>query len=125
MHGIPVLYCLSCGPLLLFYKVSSASLISQSSSFALTAVMGCTGIALFPRSTLDSRATMDTASSPGLEEPPSGQSHNLLKLPINLYILHQCKFNFYFDTHVFRTGIIWDHTNFRFHILFLFISHIM
>ena len=61
-------------PLILFSKVSSALLISQSVSFALPAVMGRTGIALLPRST-DSWATMDTAS----EEPPSGKSHNLLR----------------------------------------------
>ena len=41
-HEIPVSYCLFCGPLILFSKVSSASTISQSGSFALPVVMGCT-----------------------------------------------------------------------------------
>ena len=51
LHGIPVYYCLSYGPLIIFSKVSSASLISQSDSFTLPAVMGCTGIALLSQST--------------------------------------------------------------------------
>ena len=65
LDGIPVFYCLSYGPLLLFFKVSSASLISQSGSFALPAVMRCRGIALFSWSA-DWWATMDTASGPGV-----------------------------------------------------------
>ena len=47
LHGIPVSYCLSYGPFISFSKVSFASLISQSGSFALPAVMGCTGIAVY------------------------------------------------------------------------------
>ena len=60
LHGIPVSYCVSYGPLILFSKVSSASLICQSGSFELPALMVCTGFALLPRS------TMDTASEPGV-----------------------------------------------------------
>ena len=41
-HGIPVFYCLSHGPLLLFSKCSFAQLV----------VMECAGIALLPQSTL-------------------------------------------------------------------------
>ena len=78
LHGIPVSYYLSCGPLLLFSKVSSASLISQFGRCTLPAVMGCTAVALLSQST-DSQATMDIMlPSPGLEEP-SEQFHNLLK----------------------------------------------
>ena len=45
-------------PLILFSNVSSASLISQSDSFGLPTVMGCTGVALFavycnPQATMD------------------------------------------------------------------------
>ena len=66
LHGIPVFYCLSYEPLILFSNVSSASLISQSGSFALPAVMGCTGIALLPRYTLTACVTIDTASELGV-----------------------------------------------------------
>ena len=52
LHKIPVSYCLFYGPLILFSKVSSISQISQSGSFALPAVMECTGIALLSRCTL-------------------------------------------------------------------------
>ena len=79
LHGIPVSYCLSYGPLILFSKVSSASLISQSGSFALPAVMGCTGIALLSRSTLTHGPQWTPIPGPRLEEPPSGQSQNQLK----------------------------------------------
>ena len=54
-HGILVSYCLSCGTLTLFSKVSSASLIKQSGSLSLPAVIGCTGIALLSQSTLTHR----------------------------------------------------------------------
>ena len=70
LHGIPVLYCLSCGPLLLFSNVSSASLIIQS---------GGNAIALLPQSTLTHGLQWTQLPNPGLEEPPSGQSLKLLK----------------------------------------------
>ena len=79
LHGIPVSYCHSYGPLILFSKVSSTSIISQSGSFALPAVMGCIGIALLPRSTLTRGLQWTPLPSLGLEEPPSGQSHDLLQ----------------------------------------------
>ena len=41
--------------------------------------MGRTGIALFPRYTLTHGLQWKPLPSPGLEEPPSGQSRNLLK----------------------------------------------
>ena len=71
--GISVSYCLSCRPLILFSKVSSVSLISQSDSFA------GTGIALLSRSTLTHGSKWAPLPGPGLEEPSSGQSHNLSK----------------------------------------------
>ena len=52
LHEIPVSYCLSCGLLILFFKVFYASLNSQSGGSALPVVMECTGIALLSRSTL-------------------------------------------------------------------------
>ena len=55
LHGILVSYCLSYGPLILFSKVSSASLIGQHCSFALPAVMGGTGIVLLSQFTLTHR----------------------------------------------------------------------
>ena len=55
LHEISVSYCLSCGPHILFSKVSSASLIIQSVSCALPAIYS------------DSWATMDTVSEPGVE----------------------------------------------------------
>ena len=55
LHGVPVSYCLSDVPLILFSKVSSDSLISQSGSFSLPAVIGCTEIALLSQSTLTRR----------------------------------------------------------------------
>ena len=70
-----VFYYLSYGPHILFSKVS---LTSQSGSFALQAVMGYSGIALIPRSTLTHGLQWTPAPSPE-EEPPSGQSHNLFK----------------------------------------------
>ena len=79
LHGIPVSYCLSYGPLLLFSKVSSASLINQSYSFALPAVMVCTGIALLPRFTLTGGPQWAPLPGTGLEDLPLEQSHNLLK----------------------------------------------
>ena len=65
MHGIPVSDCLSCGPLIFISKVSSAPLISQSGSFALPAVMGCTGVALLSQSTLTHNYNGHSASEPG------------------------------------------------------------
>ena len=79
LHGIPVSYCLFYGLFILFAKVSFASVISQSGSFALPAIMGCTGIALLSRSTLTHEPQWTPPPGPGLDEPPSGQSHNLLK----------------------------------------------
>ena len=58
-------YCLSYGPLILFSNDSSGSLISQSGSFSLQAVMRCTQIASLLRST-ESWAIVDTASEPGV-----------------------------------------------------------
>ena len=57
LRGIPVSYCLSYGPLILFSKVSSASLISQSGSSALPVV-------ITPAIYSEWWATMDTASGP-------------------------------------------------------------
>ena len=66
------------GPIILFSKVSSASL--GGGSFALPAVMGCTGVALLSQTTLTHRLQWTfMPPTPGLEEPPLGQSHNLLK----------------------------------------------
>ena len=79
LHGIAVPYCLSYRPLILFSNVSSASLISQSGSFALPAVIGCTEIALLSRSTLTYGPQWIPLSGMMLEEPPTGQSHDLLK----------------------------------------------
>ena len=61
---IPVSNCLSYGPLILFSQVSSASLISQSGSFA----WDCSRDLL----------THESQWTPGLglEEPPSGHSPN-------------------------------------------------
>ena len=73
LHGIPVSYCLSCGPLILFSKVSSASLISQSGSNGM--YRDYIAFAVYS----NSQATMDIMlPSPRLEEPSTGQSHNLL-----------------------------------------------
>ena len=84
LHGIPVSYCLSCGLLILFSKVSSASLVSQSGSFALQVVMGCTAYrdCIAPAIYSDSwphGLQWKPLLSPVREEPPSGQSQNLLK----------------------------------------------
>ena len=62
---IPVSYCFSCGSLVLFSKVSSASLISQSGSFALLLVIVSTVIDLAIYS--GSWTTMNTASGPGVK----------------------------------------------------------
>ena len=66
LHEIPVSYCFSCGLLILFSNVSSASLIGQSGSFALPAVIGCTGVALLQglRSTLTVRLQWTLFPSP-------------------------------------------------------------
>ena len=66
----PSSYCLFCDPLILFSKVSSASLISHSGSFAQPVVMGCTVIALLSRSTLTHEPQWIPLLCPGLEEPP-------------------------------------------------------
>ena len=89
LHEIPVSYYLSYRPLILFSKVSSASLISQFCSFALSAAIGCTGIALFPRSTLTGGPQWTPLPGSGLEEHPSGQLHNLLNnnIVIILFVL--------------------------------------
>ena len=70
LHGIPVSYCLSCGPLILYSKVFSSSLINQSNCFAPS------GIALLSRSTLTLEPQWTPLPGPWLEEPHSGQSHN-------------------------------------------------
>ena len=46
LHGIPVSYYLSYGPLLLFSQSLTVSLIGHSVSIALPAVIGGTGMAL-------------------------------------------------------------------------------
>ena len=75
----PRTYCLSCGPIILLSKVSSASLTTQSGSFELSAVMGCTGIALLSQSSLTGGPQWKLLPGPRLEEPPSEQFHYLLK----------------------------------------------
>ena len=76
--GSPFPIAFLMGPLIIF-QCLTASLIGQSVSFALPAVMGGTGIALLSQFTLNLQATMDTMlPSLRLEEPSSGQSHNLL-----------------------------------------------
>ena len=53
--GSPFPIAFFMGPLILFSKVSSVFLIGRSGSFALPAVMECTGIALLSQFTLTRR----------------------------------------------------------------------
>ena len=80
--GAPLLIAFLMGPLILFSKVSSASLISQSGSFELPAVMGCTGVALLSQSITHRlqphRLQWTMLLRLELDEPSSRQSHNLL-----------------------------------------------
>ena len=57
--------------LLCYFPMSSDSLISQSGSFVLPAVMGCTRIALLSRSTLTHGIQCHRFRARGLEEPPT------------------------------------------------------
>ena len=63
---------------LIIFQCLIASLIGQSCSFALLAAIGGTRIALLSKVTLTDVLQWSMLPSPGLEEPSSGQSHNLL-----------------------------------------------
>ena len=70
-------------PLTIFQGLT-AFLVGQPGSFALPAEMGRGAeIALLSQSTLTHRLHVTVFLSPGLEEPSSGQSHNLLTIKIN------------------------------------------
>ena len=78
LHSIPVSYCRYYGAPLIIFLCLTTSLICQARSFALPALIGCTGIALLSQSDRTHRLQWTMLPSLRLEEPFSGQSHTLL-----------------------------------------------
>ena len=97
LHGISVFYCLSCGPLTLFSKFSSATLISQSGSFALLVWDVQWLHCLYS----DSWATMDTASE------PSFRGTSFRAIPHFIKIINRSDSSSYLSWSTLTRGLQW------------------